>query len=141
MATVYAVEGAADWRASNLNNGLDVFGKLVLVPVTYTTLSTTADDVIQGPEMPKGTKLIPKFSFFTLNGAVAATSNTVDMGTPTDDDIVASAVSANAAGQFDADGVSVYELTVDEVIQLTLDITGAITAGTVIQAWFACILP
>lgn len=141
MATVYAVEGAADWRASNLDDGLDTSGKLVLVPVTYTTLATTADDVIKGQLMPKGTKLVPKLSFITLDGAVAATSNIVDMGTPTDDDIVASAVAANAAGQFDADGVSVYELTVDEVLQLTLDITGAITAGTVIQGWFACILP
>lgn len=139
MATEYSDLAAADYRPSNLSS---VSGRYqTIAAVCTTTAATVTGGIFVVKRVPKGTKIFPTRGELISSAAIAATSCTANVGTTTDDDILATAININAAGTVATDLIAPYTTTVEEDIIITLTIVGAVTAGVTITVLLDVIYP
>lgn len=135
----FASNAAADYRGSNLADGLETNGRFTIIKSTWTADGNQSDeDDIALAYLPKGTILMGPLSYVNVTDAVAATI-TIHVGTVTDDDAIATSLDVASTGVVQCDE-GFYELTVDEHVQAKIKTLGTPEAGA-IDFYIAAILP
>lgn len=144
MAEIYTPSRPETWKGSNLPDGKDSFPQYSIVRCRVDTdVQTTManGDVVHLLRLPKGARVNANDSYCLVSGAVFATSLTVDIGTDTDDNILADDLDINAAGVDAFDTTNDYELTAEEDVIMTLTAAGALQSGVTVDVYLAVSLP
>ena len=139
MPTEYSDQVGSNYSPKQLSSASDRY-QTIAARFT-TTASTVTGGIIVVKRVPKGTKIFPSRGELISSAAVAATSCVADVGTETDDDILATAIDINAAASVATDLVAPYTTTVEENIIITLTIVGAVTAGVTIDVLLDVLYP
>ena len=140
MALFYSDKAAADYRGSNLGDGLETTGnvKILKATVTFSDTSHVDEDDMYLAYLPKGPLVLPQLSSVVSDGGVGTTA-TINIGTSTAPSQLATALDVAAAGTDQFDG-SAYELTVDEHITADFEALATPATGS-LTFYIAVVLP